>query len=192
MKWGKKAMKYLTSLWNSTLIRHFTGQTFWIAVLYTVISLVALPLSLWVASSNMGNVENMTDFENTNIVQTLMQVNLVLGIIFAVTLAMFTMNFKNSESISDFIHSLPVGRGSILSAVYIVGILLMTLPVIFISIILMFERYILVFDLSFGEIFFWVIYTVIIMIITYIFAVFTGFFTNKLFIHRSEERRVGK
>ena len=176
-------MKYLTSLWNSTLIRHFTGQTFWIAVLYTVISLVALPLSLWVASSNMGNVENMTDFENTNIVQTLMQVNLVLGIIFAVTLAMFTMNFKNSESISDFIHSLPVGRGSILSAVYIVGILLMTLPVIFISIILMFERYILVFDLSFGEIFFWMIYTVIIMIITYIFAVFTGFFTNKLFIH---------
>src|SRR5699024_3428244 len=102
---------------------------------------------------------------------------------FAVTLAMFTMNFKNSESISDFIHSLPVGRGSILSAVYIVGILLMTLPVIFISIILMFERYILVFDLSFGEIFFWMIYTVIIMIITYIFAVFTGFFTNKLFIH---------
>ena len=56
-------MKYLTSLWNSTLIRHFTGQTFWIAVLYTVISLVALPLSLWVASSNMGNMENMTDFE---------------------------------------------------------------------------------------------------------------------------------
>src|SRR5699024_7701795 len=43
--------------------------------------------------------------------------------------------------------------------------------------------YILVFDLSFGEIFFWMIYTVIIMIITYIFAVFTGFFTNKLFIH---------
>lgn len=176
-------MKYLTSLWNSTLIRHFTGQTFWIAVLYTVISLVMLPLSLWVASSNMGNVENMMDFENNNIVQTLMQANLVLSIIFAVTLAIFTMNFKNSESISDFMHSLPVKRGSVLSAVYIVGILHITVPVIFISIILMFERYILVFDLSFGEIIFWMIYTLITMFITYIFSVFTGFFTNKLFIH---------
>ncbi|SDK64796.1 ABC transporter permease [Lacicoccus qingdaonensis] len=176
-------MKYLTSLWNSTLIRHFMGQTFWIAVLYTVISLVTLPLSLWVASSNMGNVENVLGFENNNIVQTLMQVNLFFGIIFAVMLAIFTMNFKNRESISDFIHSLPVKRGSVLSAVYIVGILLITLPVLFISIILMFERYILVFDLSFGEIFFWMINTGIMMIITYILTVFTGFFTNKLFIH---------
>lgn len=176
-------MKSLTSLWNSTLVRHFIGQTFWIAVLYTVISLVTLPLSLWLVSSNMGSMDNITNFENNDIAQTLMQVNLFFSIVFAVTLAIFTMNFKNNESLSDFMHSLPVKRASVLSSVYIVGVLLIIVPTLLILIILLFERYILVFDLSFVDLLLWAAYTVITMIITYIFTVFAGFFTNKLFIH---------
>lgn len=173
-------MKSPTLLWNNTLIKHFTIQTFWITVLYTVMSLIILPFSLSITSFNMAEA---AEFNREEILNTLAWLHLALGMFYAVILGLFSVNYKNKENVSDFIHSLPVKRVTVLTNVYIVGSLSIVISTVFIAIILMFQRYILFFEISISDILVWLIYSVTVMMVMFIFAVFAGFFTNRLFIH---------
>src|SRR5690625_6977912 len=76
MKWGKRAMKSPTSLWNKTLLRHFVTQTIWITILYTVISLIVLPFSLWLSSFDMAGQER---FDSEELLKSLAWIHLAFG-----------------------------------------------------------------------------------------------------------------
>ena len=173
-------MKSPTSLWNKTLIRHFITQTFWITVLYTVMSLIVIPFGLWISSFSMAESEG---FDSGELQKTVAWIHLAFGMLYAVILGVFSVNFKNKENISDFIHSLPVKRVTVLTSVYIVGILSIMIPTILIAVILMFQRYILFFEVAVSDVLSWLIYSVTMMIITFSFTVLAGFFTNNLFVH---------
>src|SRR5690625_4607233 len=181
MKWGKRDMKSPTLLWNSTLLRHFTVQTFWITILYAMMSLIVLPLSLWISSLSMAGASDMS--YETVVFNNLTSVHLVFGMLYATALGLFSMNFKNQESISDFIHSLPVKRVTILGSVFIVGIVSILISTALIAAILLVERYALVFDLTAAEVMMWLVYSTAVIVMVFIITVFTGFFTNQLFIH---------
>ncbi|MCD2138943.1 hypothetical protein [Salinicoccus halitifaciens] len=173
-------MKSPTLLWNSTLLRHFTVQTFWITVLYMMMSLIVLPLSLWIFSLSMTDASYLYDaavFEN------LASVHLVFGMIYAAGLGLFSMNFKNQESVSDFIHSLPVKRVTVLTSVFIIGISSIIISTGLIAAILMVERFALAFELAALDVLSWLVYSIAVMVTVFIITVFTGFFTNHLFIH---------
>ncbi len=173
-------MKSPTSLWNKTLLRHFITQTFWITILYTVMSLIVIPFGLWISSFNISEVEG---FDSRELMQTVAWIHLALGMIYAAVLGLFSVNFKNKENVSDFIHSLPVKRITVLTSVYIAGILSITIPTVFIAVILVFQRYTLFFEVPLSDIAAWLIYSVIMMIVMFMFTILAGFFTNHLFVH---------
>src|SRR5690625_3954133 len=153
MKWGKRDMKSPTLLWNSTLLRHFTVQTFWITILYAMMSLIVLPLSLWISSLSMAGASDMS--YETVVFNNLTSVHLVFGMLYATALGLFSMNFKNQDSVSDFIHSLTVRRVTILSSVFIIGIISILITTTFTAAILLVDRYALIFDLKEVEVMMW-------------------------------------
>lgn len=173
-------MKSPTSLWNKTLLRHFVTQTIWITILYTVISLIVLPFSLWLSSFDMAGQER---FDSEELLKSLAWIHLAFGMLYALILGLFSFNYKNKENVSDFIHSLPVKRVTILTSVYIVGVLSIVIPTVFIAVIIVFQRYTLFFEIPISDIFIWLIYSITAMVLMFIFTVLAGFFTNHLFVH---------
>lgn len=131
-------MKSPTLLWNKTLIKHFIAQTSWITILYTVMSLIVIPFGLWISSVNLADAEV---FDTRNLLQMVAWYHLAFGLIYAAILGLFSVNFKNKENVSDFIHALPVKKITVLTSVYISGILSMTIPTIVIAVILVFQRH---------------------------------------------------
>ena len=173
-------MKSPTSLWNKTLLRHFTTQTFWITILYTVMSLIVLPFALWISSFNMADAEG---FDSEELLKSLAWIHLALGMFYALILGLFSVNYKNKENVSDFIHSLPVKRVTVLTSIYIVGILSIVIPTVFIAVTIVFQRYTLFFEIAISDILIWLIYSITVMIVMFIFTILAGFFTNHLFVH---------
>lgn len=122
-------MKSQILLWNKALFKYFSGSVIWLSFVYLIVSIISLPLPLWVVSVNV-QPEDLADAYYTDFFYQLATPHIVLSMIYAVLLVLFMFNFKNNEDSSDFIHSLPVKRQSILTNALLVGFIVMTLPVI--------------------------------------------------------------
>jgi ABC-2 type transport system permease protein len=175
-------MKSQTSLWNKSLFNYFSGSVFWLSFVYLLASIIIMPLSLWIMSMNISAGEVAEGYYDGILMQT-GSVHIVVSGIYVVLMVLFMFNYKNNEDASDFIHSLPVKRKNILTHALIVGFLAMTVPVVITAIILFFERYGLVFDISAGEVGIWLIYTLFVLYTVFSITTFTGFLVNKIFVH---------
>lgn len=175
-------MKSQTSLWNKSLFNYFSGSVFWLSFVYLLASIIIMPLSLWIMSMNISADEVAEGYYDGILMQT-GSVHIVVSGIYVVLMVLFMFNYKNNEDASDFIHSLPVKRKNILTHALIVGFLAMTMPVVITAIILFFERYGLVFDISAGEVGIWLIYTLFVLYTVFSITTFTGFLVNKIFVH---------
>ncbi|MFD2830322.1 hypothetical protein [Corticicoccus populi] len=174
-------MKSQTSLWNKSLFNYFSGSVVWLSFVYLIVSIIALPLSLWILSINSmpGEMPGTGD----NMLMEIASVHIVLSGIYVVLLTLFMFNYKNNEDVSDFIHSLPVKRHSVLTHALFVGFLSMTLPLIITGVILFFLRYALVFTITAGEVGIWFLYTLFVLYTVFAVSVFAGFLVNKIFVH---------
>lgn len=175
-------MKSQTSLWNKSLFNYFSGSVLWLSFVYLLASIIILPLSLWIMSMNIPINEVAEGYYDGVLMQTA-SVHIVVSGIYVVLMVLFMFNYKNNEDASDFIHSLPVKRKNILTHALIVGFLAMTVPVVITALILLLERYGLVFDISTGEVGIWLIYTLFVLYTVFSITTFTGFLVNKIFVH---------
>lgn len=175
-------MKSQILLWNKALFKYFSGSVIWLSFIYLIVSIISLPLPLWVVSVNV-QPEDLADAYYTDFFYQLATPHIVLSMIYAVLLVLFMFNFKNNEDSSDFIHSLPVKRQSILTNALLVGFIVMTLPVIITGITLFFLRYAVIFDITASEVGLWMIFALFVLYTVFSVSVFAGFLVNKIFVH---------
>ncbi|MFA7745664.1 hypothetical protein [Salinicoccus roseus] len=175
-------MKSATSLLNRTLLNHFMGGIFWLTVLFIIGNVLIQPLALWIASSNfemMGGRRALPE----NPLDMMIGFQLAGGMLYVLFMVMFLFNYKNREASVDFMHSLPIRRGGLLTHALTAGIINIIVPLAVTAFILFFERYFLAFEISFMQIVEWFFYTLFVLIVVFASAVFLGFLVNSIFVH---------
>ena len=173
-------MKSATSLLNRTLLGHFTGSVFWLAVLFLIGNILIQPLPLWIASVNM---QTGRQFLTENPLNQMAGFQLAGGMVYIVFLAVFLFSYKNKEDSLDFMHALPVRRKSLLSHALMAGFVHIVMPLAITAVILFFERYFLAFDIAVMHIVEWFFYSLFVLLVVFAFSVFAGFLVNSGFVH---------
>lgn len=176
-------MKSKTSLWNKALFKYFSGSVFWLSLIYLIVSIVSLPLPIWMISENrlVAGINSGLTEEAT--LSELVVLHIIFSIIYVMLMVLFMFNYKNNEDASDFIHSLPVKRYSIFTHALFVGFLYMTLPVLITGVILFFVRYAVIFNITAPETGLWFVFTLFVLYTVFAVSVFAGVLVNKIFVH---------
>lgn len=174
-------MKSQTSLLNKTLLSHFNGTTFWLTIVFMALNIIALPVSIWIVTFERAMYPEYQIPENF-----LYQISvgqLIIGMIFALFLAMFLLNYLNSETSSDFMHSLPVKRSSMLLHALLVGLSAIIVPLIITALIVLAERMLFIPEIEVMEILKWLLYAIFVHCVIFAIAILVGFLVNGLFLH---------
>ena len=174
-------MKSQTSLLNKTLFSHFNGTIFWLTVVFMAMNIIALPLSIWIVTFDREMVPGYEIPENFLFQMSAGQ--LIIGMIFSAFLAMFLLNYLNDEASSDFMHSLPVKRTSMLFHALLAGVLAIIVPLLITAGILFIERMIFIPEIEIMAILKWLVYAVFVHCVIFAIAIFAGFLVNGIFLH---------
>ncbi|WP_211364888.1 ABC transporter permease [Salinicoccus hispanicus] len=167
---------------NRTLLNHFMGGIFWLTVLFLIGNILIQPLYLWIRSVNSEPVGNMTFISGSMLNETL-PFQLAASMIYVVLMVMFLFSYKHKEASLDFMHSMPVKRRKLLSHALIAGVINIIIPLVITAVILFFERYFLIFDITIMEIVEWFFYTLFVLLVVFAISVFVGFLVNSMFVH---------
>lgn len=174
-------MKSQISLLNKTLLSHFNGTVFWLTIVFMALNVIALPVSIWITTfeRSMAPVYQIPE----NFLYQVAVGQMIIGMIFALFLAMFLLNYLNNESSSDFMHSLPIKRSSMLLHALLVGIGAIIVPLVITALIVLAERMLFIPEIAVVEIFKWLLYAIFVHCVIFAIAIFTGFLVNGLFLH---------
>ncbi|MCG1010250.1 hypothetical protein J4760_09470 [Salinicoccus sp. ID82-1] len=175
-------MKSATSLLNRTLLSHFMGGIFWLTVLFLIGNILIQPLYLWIASVNYETISNI-EFMSDNPLDTTFPFQLAGGMVYIVFMVMFLFSYKNKEASIDFMHSMPVKRRKLLTHALIAGVINIIVPLVVTAVVLFFQRYFLVFDITVMNIVEWFFYTSFALLVVFAISVFVGFLVNSMFVH---------
>ncbi|TVT26696.1 hypothetical protein FO441_11855 [Salinicoccus cyprini] len=175
-------MKSATSLLNRTLLNHFLGGTFWLTVLFLIGNILIQPLYLWIRSVNSEPVGNVSFALDSALYETL-PFQLAASMIYIVLMVVFLFSYKNKEASIDFMHSMPMRRRKLLSHALIAGVINIIIPLVITAIILFFERYFLIFDVTIMNIVEWFFYTLFVLLVVFAISVFVGFLVSNMFVH---------
>ena len=127
MRWEVPTMRSATSFFDKTTARSDLRRHWPIAVIYTCVWLVGLPVNLW--SSSMWMPEEMTP--------ALRAAQIIIGsyptlagalFVFGCVLAMALMGYLTSPRRVGLLHALPVRRGTLLATHTLVGWLMLNVP----------------------------------------------------------------
>lgn len=174
-------MKSQTSLLNKTLLSHFSGTVFWLTVVFMALNIIALPVSIWIVTFDR---EMNPGYEiPENLLFQMSSGQIIIGMIFSAFLAVFLLNYLNDEGSSDFMHSLPVKRTSILIHVLITGVIVIVVPLMITAAILFIERMIFIPEVALMDIGKWFVYAVFTHIVIFAIAILAGFLVNGIFLH---------
>ncbi|GAB3066321.1 hypothetical protein ACFOU0_13000 [Salinicoccus sesuvii] len=176
-------MKSATSLLNRTLLNHFMGGIFWLTVLFLIGNILVQPLYLWIRSANSENVTGEITFVSGSALNEALPFQLVASMVYIVFMVMFLLSYKHKEASLDFMHSMPVKRGGLLSYVIIAGVINIVVPLMITAVILFFQRYFIVFDITTADIVKWFFYTLFVLLVVFSISIFVGFLVNSMFVH---------
>lgn len=178
MKWGMPAMKSVRSYFNPGIIKQDVKQHGWIALIYLVGLLFALPLQLLMIASQENIIEAGGRYEH------FFQVDLFFQVLFLFTVpiltGIFLFRYLQVRESADLIHSLPVRREQWLVNHLVSGMLLLVLPIIVTGLVLFFIRPTLPFAdrLSTADLGNWVLVMIVMTVFFYFFTVFVGMITG--------------
>ncbi|CAD2070545.1 hypothetical protein [Phocicoccus pinnipedialis] len=169
---------------NSVLTKYFTGTIFWVTFAYTLLMIILVPVSLYIMSkANQFNIVDPESYATGNILIINGYLQMIVSMVFAVTLAVMLFGFKNKEASSDYIHSLPIKRGSIFMSANIVGFLAMIIPLGTVVVIALIMSPFLEGLITPMEISVWALFTLVVQFIIYSISLFVGFLVNSLNLH---------
>lgn len=158
------------------------GGVFWLTVLFLIGNILVQPLYLWIRSANSETVGDVA-FMPGSVLNEALAFQLVGGMIYVVFMVMFLFSYKHKEASLDFMHSMPVKRSGLLSHALIAGVINIIIPLVITAVILFFERYFLVFDITVVDIIKWFLYTLFVLLVVFAISVFVGFLVNSMFVH---------
>ncbi|AOH54047.1 hypothetical protein ABE28_006760 [Peribacillus muralis] len=161
---------------NRELIIYTFRSTGWIGFLYLIGLIFALPLEILTRILNEKN--EYVEFENLFSSQQMIQ--FVLVIVIPVLLAISLFRFLQIKQASDFIHSLPITRGTVYFHMIGMGFLFLALPIILTgSILLLFQSAIDIESLyTLTDIWSWMGITFLLEVVIFTVAVFIGMITG--------------
>lgn len=173
-------MQSKTSLLNKVLLKTFTNSIFWLTIGYLLLTILSLPLPLYIASvgSFIGDGEY-----NYNPLFWYGIVHFLFSLVYAMMLAVNIFNFKNKAETNDYIHSLPIKRTTIFSSGIFVGIIAIIVPALITSVILLLEQPVLTYNLSVQHIIIWVSFVIFAQILMFFLSVLAGMFVNSITLH---------
>ncbi len=183
MKWGRQDMQSKTSLLNKVLVKNFTSSVMWLTVGYFLLSLLSLPLPIYISSLNMGAADYGTTFGNDNVLFLYGHAHLIISIIFSATLAIVIYNYKNNADTNDFIHSLPIKRLAIFNSGFFVGVIAIFVPTLLTAFVIMIEKTFISIPISMKHIAVWLLFILIAQVMVFIISVFAGMFVNSITLH---------
>lgn len=123
-------MQSKTSLLSKVLLKNFTNSIFWLTIGYLLLTILSLPLPLYIAS--FGSFIGESEY-NFNPLFWYGMVHFLFGLVYAMMLAVSIFNFKNKAETNDYIHSLPIKRTTIFSSGIFVGIIAIIVPALITS-----------------------------------------------------------
>ena len=173
-------MQSKTSLLNKVLLKTFTNSIFWLTIGYLLLTILSLPLPLYIASvgSFIGDGEY-----NYNPLFWYGIVHFLFSLVYAMMLAVNIFNFKNKAETNDYIHSLPIKRTTIFSSGIFVGIIAIIVPALITSVILLLEQPVLTYNLSVQHIIIWVSFVIFAQILMFFLSVLAGMFVNSITLY---------
>ncbi|WP_053220145.1 DUF6449 domain-containing protein [Virgibacillus senegalensis] len=124
-------MQSKTSLFNKQLLKQDLLSSGWIGIVYFAGLLFALPLNLL-----MLETDERMGYSFRSLFESNAEIQLFFLYIIPVLVAVFLFRYMQVKNAADFIHSLPLTRRKIFNHHFLVGILLIVLPLLFTAIIL--------------------------------------------------------
>ncbi|WP_246197103.1 DUF6449 domain-containing protein [Cytobacillus depressus] len=172
-------MQSKISLVNNEIWKTITRNVGWVAIVYFLGLLIALPLEMLMTTDSIYE-EHRYFFQADNLFQYNSEIQSILSIALPVLLALFLFRFLQVKQYSDFMHSLPIKRDRIYHMFAISGIVILIIPVL-LNALIIFALYtpLHLYDfLSISDIFEWLGITIMVNLLLYMAAVFTGMVTG--------------
>lgn len=182
-------MKSGILLWNKGLFRQQLRAVTWIGVFLSLALVIMLPLSMFIREMTLRNDQffgGYADYEG--ILNPLFEFSIPFQLMafcsFPVLIGIILLNFMTNKSATDFFHSLPFKRGTILTNVYITGAITLFVPLV-ITGILTAILYPFLTDqfYAISDIFSWIGLSYLIMLFMFIVTVAIGIFVGNALIH---------
>ncbi len=176
-------------LWNKGLFRQQLRAVTWIGVFLSLALVIMLPLSMFIREMTFRNDQFFGGYTNYDgILNPLFEFSIPFQLMafcsFPVLIGIILLNFMTNKSATDFFHSLPFKRGTILTNVYITGAITLFVPLVITGILtavlypfLMDQFY------TIPDIFKWIGLSYLIMLFMFILTIAIGIFVGNALLH---------
>ncbi|MFK2826048.1 DUF6449 domain-containing protein [Bacillus sp. B190/17] len=171
-------MKSGISSFNKGLFQQHVRSVLWVSIFFTLALLVVLPLFIWMIFMKEEALEYYFQGNYKNgLLAFSYSVQYIIFMIFPVITGLILTNYLTKKGSSDFMHSLPFKRKTLLSHVYMAGGTALVLPILLNGIVLTMMRPLIkpaVYTI--GDVAGWMGLALLIVLMMFVVTVFVGLF----------------
>ncbi|OES45007.1 hypothetical protein [Domibacillus iocasae] len=163
---------------NKGLFLQHTRSVLWISVFFLLSQIVLLPLGMLVVLRDEWGVKAILDEKPENILLTIsFAVQYITYMVFPVLAGIILTSYMTKKGSSDFVHSLPFKRSTLLTHVYAAGAISLAVPVLINTVILLVMRpFVHPITYTIGNIVEWAGLSMFIVLFMFIATVLIGLF----------------
>lgn len=163
---------------NKGLFLQHTRSILWIGLFFLLSQIVLLPFGLFVVLRDEWGVKSLMEANNENVLMTVsFSLQYVTYMVFPVLAGIVLTSYMTKKSSSDFMHSLPFKRDTLLTQVYTAGAVSLGVPVLLNAIILFLMRpFVKPITYTAGDIAEWAGVSLFIVLFMFIVTVLVGLF----------------
>ncbi|MFL0364410.1 DUF6449 domain-containing protein [Bacillus sp. PK3_68] len=163
---------------NKGLFQQHARSVLWISVFFALALLIVLPLGMWMVFMNAESLESYLPPKGKNGVFTFSYpFQYITYLIFPVITGLILTSYMTKKGSSDFMHSLPFKRQTLLTHVYAAGSVALILPILLTGIVLLALRSFITPPLyTVGDVFGWIGLSLLIVLLLFAVTIFVGLF----------------
>lgn len=171
---------------NKGLFQQQARSVSWIGIFFALALIIVLPLSILIRHLTISNT--YYGGPNTSIFNPVFDFSFPFQLMayasFPVLLAIILVNFTTKKAATDFMHSLPFTRQTILTNVYVVGAVTLLLPIALTGVLLSLLHFVIADKFySFPDIAEWMGISFLIVLLIFIFTIMIGMFVGSGLLH---------
>ncbi|TDL30966.1 hypothetical protein E2R51_16730 [Jeotgalibacillus sp. S-D1] len=171
---------------NKGLFQQQARSVSWIGIFFALALIIVLPLSILIRHLTISNsyYGGPNTFAFNAVFDFSFPFQLMAYASFPVLLAIILVNFTTKKAATDFMHSLPFTRQTILTNTYVVGAAALLMPIVLTGGLLSLLRFVITDKFySFPEIAEWMGISFLIVLLIFIFTIMIGMFVGSGLLH---------
>lgn len=163
---------------NKGLFSQHARSVLWISVFFLLSQIILLPLGMLVVRREEWGIQSILETNPDNVLLTIsFSVQYVTYLIFPVLAGIILTSYMTKKGSSDFMHSLPFKRESLLTHVYAAGAASLVLPIVInAAIVLIMRPFVHPISYTIGDIAEWAGLSAFIVLFLFIVTVLIGLF----------------